>query len=235
MKTSLILTLAIFWVATLAAQDTPPKVAASFYAFDYAPKLQQVSIMAAEGDYQKITLSKANIIGPIEAVLVDSNLALYGAPVETDGVITRPVVATVKIPSQIKKPLIVVFPAPEGKRRPYNSLVLDHANTDFPLGVYRVINASPFPIRGIISQNTIKTKPGSIEDLKPTGEPGTTVPMRFEYFENERWNLLTETRCAIRNDRRWLVCVYQDTRTGRLNLRSIPDRSHLLKNPITED
>ncbi len=227
MKTTLAITLALGLAASLGAQDTPPTVTASFYAFDYAPGLQEVSIMVAGQAFEEITLSKANIVGPIEAVLVDGNLTLHGAPVETGDEVTRPVVAAARIPDQIINALVVVFPAPESHRHAYNCLVLDHAAADFPLGVYRMINASPFPVRGAMARSIIEAKPGDIANLEPEGEPGTTVPVRFEYYENDRWNLLTETRSAIRDDRRWLVCIYQDARTGRLNLRSIPDRSHL--------
>ncbi len=235
MKKTFAATLALCLATSLAAQDTPTKVTASFYAFDYAPQLQQVSIRVAEQAFEEITLSKANIVGPIEALLVNGNLTIHGAAVETAGEVTLPVVASARIPNQIQNPLIVVFPAPEGQGQAYNCLVLDHAPADFPLGVYRMINASPFPVRGAIARSTIEAMPGNIANLKPAGEPGTTVPMRFEYFENDRWNLLTETRSAIRNDRRWLVCIYQDARTGRLNLRSIPDRSHLRQPPREEE
>lgn len=227
MKTTLAITLALALAASVAAQEAPPTVNASFYAFEYAPQLQEVAIMVAEQTFEEITLSKANIIGPIEAMLVNGNLRIHGAPVGSGDEVSRPVVAVARIPDQIKNPLIVVFPAPEGHRYAYNCLVLDHAAADFPLGVYRMINASPYPVRGAMARSIIEAKPGDIADLRPVGEPGTTVPVRFEFFDNDRWNLLTETRSAVRNDRRWLVCIYQDTQTGRLNLRSIPDRSHL--------
>jgi hypothetical protein len=54
------------------------------------------------------------------------------------------------------------------------------------------------------------------------------VPVRFEFFDQDRWNLLTETRCAIRKDRRWLTCIYQDPVTRRMNIRSIPDRTPVI-------
>jgi hypothetical protein len=88
-----------------------------------------------------------------------------------------------------------------------------------------MINISPHPIRGAIGKSIIESKPGSVANLKPEGEPGAIVAMKFEYYSENRWNLLTETRCAIRNDRRWLTCIYLDPSTGRMNIRSIPDRS----------
>ncbi|MCB1133646.1 MAG: hypothetical protein KDN05_21180, partial [Verrucomicrobiae bacterium] len=130
-----------------------------------------------------------------------------------------------KLPEGIGRALVVLFPAAEGSKEAYRSLVLNHDLQDFPLGVYRMINISPHPIRGAIARNYIEARPGGIANLKPAGEPGDVMPVRFEYFDEGRWNLLTETRCAIRRDRRWLTCVYQDPATGRMNIRSIPDRT----------
>lgn len=228
MKTLAALSLCL--AATLTAQEPAPKISASFYAFDYVPGLQKVSVMVGAQAFEEITLSKANIVGSFEAMLVDGTLALFGEPVVAEGKATRPVLASAKVPKTIKRALIVVFPAAKGQKEPYGSLVLDHDLQDFPLGVYRMINVSPHPVRGAIARNFIEAKPGGIANLKPSGEPGTIAPVRFEFFENGRWNLLTETRAAIRNDRRWLTCIYQDSTTGRMNIRSIPDRTPVRPN-----
>ena len=76
-----------------------------------------------------------------------------------------------------------------------------------------------------MGRQVVKAEPGAIANLEIKGEPGSIVPVRFEFFEEKRWNLLTETRAAVRNDRRWLMCIYQDPSTGRMNIRSIPDRT----------
>ena len=125
----------------------------------------------------------------------------------------------------IRRALVVLFPNPKNPKEPYRSLVLDHGLKGFPLGVYRLINVSPYPVRGIIGRETAQVKPGGIAQLELMGEPGATAQMRFEFFDKNRWNLLTESRCAIRKDRRWLACIYSDPATGRMNIRSIPDRT----------
>ncbi len=215
--------------ATLAAQEPPARISASFYAFDYVRGSETVHARVGEQAFEEVVLSKANIVGPVEAALVDGALVICGKPVEADGKVTRPVLATARIPKGIKRALIVVFPSPKGHKEAYGSLVLDHAIEDFPLGVYRMINVSPHPVRGAIGRDFIEAKPGGIANLKPAGEPGTVVPVRFEFHEDGRWNLLTETRCAVRNDRRWLTCIYQDPATERMNIRSIPDRKPMLR------
>ena len=136
-----------------------------------------------------------------------------------------PVLATAKVPKGIQRALVIQLPASKGAAEPYRSLVLNHDLQDFPLGVYRLINISPHPIRGAIAHNFVEAKPGGIANLEPAGEPGAIAPMRFEFFEQDRWKLLSVTRCAIRKDRRWLTCIYQEPATGRMNIRSIPDRA----------
>jgi hypothetical protein len=211
----------------LAAQEPQRKITASFYAFDYVPGLETVRIMVGEESFEEIRLSKANIVGPIEVSPVEGVLSIFDKPAEVDGKVTHPVISTAKVPQQIQRALVVLFPAPKGSKDAYGSLVLNHDLRDFPLGVYRMINASPFPVRGAIARNLIEVKPGGIANLKAEGEPGAIVPVRFEFFDGVRWNLLTETRAAIRNDRRWITCIYRDPVTGRMNMRSIPDRSEL--------
>jgi len=40
----------------------------------------------------------------------------------------------------------------------------------------------------------------------------------------------------VRKDRRWLLCVYQEPGTDRINMRSIPDRTHLLTSlPVSDN
>ena len=209
----------------LGAEEPVQKIPASFYAFDYVAGKETVNIQTDQAKFEEIRLSKANIIGPMPAVILNGAIRIFDKPVTADGKITHPVLSSVKVPAGVTRALVVLFPDARKPAEPYRSLIINHELKDFPLGVYRLINLSPHPIRGSISREFVEAKPGGVANLKPAGEPGAVVPMRFEYFDNERWNLLTETRCAIRHDRRWLTCVYQDPATGRMNIRSIPDRT----------
>lgn len=207
------------------AAEAPPTVSTSFYAFEYVPERDVIHILGAGQDANPIQLSKANIIGPVNVVLQDGVLPIYGKPQTVEGKVIHPRLGTARFPANLKRALVLLFPGGKDDKEPYRSLVLNHDLSDFPLGVYRMINISPHPIRGSIARNIIQAKPGGIANLKPDGDAGAIVPMRFEFYADEQWNLLTETRCAIRDDRRWLTCIYQDQSSGRMNIRSIPDRS----------
>ncbi len=209
----------------LHAAEPAPKIPASFYAFGYAPGHESVNIQTGPEGFEEIRLSTANIVGPRTSLLTDGALRNHSKTVSPDGKNTYPVLSTAKLPAGTTRALVVLFPAVKGSGEIYRSLVFNHDLKDFPLGVYRLINLSPNPIRGSVAKDYVEAKPGGIANLEPAGEPGAVVPVRFEFFENNRWNLLTETRCAIRKDRRWLTCIYQDPTSGRMNIRSIPDRT----------
>jgi hypothetical protein len=220
--------------AVLSAAEPLPQVAAAFYAFGYVPGHEKVRIMTGPEAYTEIQLSTANIVGPVKAVAVNGALRIADKPLTVEGKVTHPLLATAKLPAGIERVLVILFPAARDGKEPYRSLVLNHELKDFPLGVYRMINISPHPVRGAIARDYIEAKPGGVANLEPAGEPGAVVPVRFEFFDQGRWNLLTETRCAIRKDRRWLTCVYQDPVTGRMNIRSIPDRTPVITAAVAE-
>lgn len=209
----------------LRAAEPLPKIPASFYAFDYAAGHETVNIRTAADGFEEIRLSKANIVGPVNSVAVDGALTIHSKPKTVDGKVTHPLIGTVKVPAGIQRALVVMFPDSKNVATPYRCIALNHDLKDFPLGVYRLMNVSPHPVRGSVARDYIEAKPGGVANLEPKGEPGAIVPVRFEFFDKGRWNLLTETRAAIRKDRRWLTCVYQDPVTGRMNIRSIPDRT----------
>lgn len=207
----------------LFGQDAPPKISASFYAFAYVPGHESVQVPTGGGAFQTVRLSTANIIGPVDCPVVDGKLTLHSAKAPAEG--APAVLTTATVPAGIKRAIVILFPPAAGKADEYRSLVINHDATDFPLGIYRLVNLANKPIRGAVGREIVQAKPGGIADLKLSGTPGTVVPVRFEFFKEKRWNLLTETRAAIRDDRRWLMFVYEDPATGRMNIRSIPDRT----------
>jgi hypothetical protein len=208
------------------SQEAPVKVAASFYAFDYAAGHDTVYYQTGPETFAAVELSKANIVGPVPAVLSDGALQLHSGPVKrADGTSSRTLVATTKVAADVKQALVVLFPAAPDSATPYRALLFEHTGQAFPLGTYRIINLAPFPIRGAIGKQIVQAKPGGVANLELKGEPGSVVPVRFEYFDEGAWSLLTETRAAVRKDRRWLMCIYRDPASGRLNMRSIPDRT----------
>ena len=221
-----IIAMILFSALQVGAQEPPAKVSASFYAFATVPEHQSVMVPSAAGSFEEVRLSTANIVGPYACVVTDGKITIHsGKTTVENGKVSRPVIASGVIKEGVKKALVVLFPAAAGGAEKYRCLVFNHDLADFPLGVYRLMNLSNKPVRGAVGREVVKAEPGGIANLEMKGDPGQILPVRFEFFENEGWNLLTETRAAVRKDRRWLMCIYQDPSTGRMNIRSIPDRT----------
>ncbi|MCW1885011.1 hypothetical protein OKA04_09755 [Luteolibacter flavescens] len=209
--------------APLHAAPESRSIQASFFCFQYAPGVQSIQVPdGAEG--QAVRLSTANITDAVKVTLAPGEpLLLFHADDKS-----KPA-AKVTIPGDLSKALIVLTPAPAGSAEPYRGFAIDYTRERFPLGTYRLVNVSKHPVRGAIGRAYAEVKPGGVAGIELQGEEGTTHGVKFEFNDKGKWNRLTESRAAVRRDRRWLVCVYQDPKTQRMNLRSIPDRDY----PVT--
>ena len=222
------ITFALLFSVSGVAKPSTARISVSFYAFDFVAGSESVNLKTGEATFQEIRLSTANIVGPVTCLTTDGKITFHSEPVAGgDGKAIYPLIATGVIKEGISKALVVLFPAAADSGEKYRCIAFNNDLTDFPLGAYRLINLSNKPIRGAVGRGFVETKPGGVANLELKGEPGAIMPLRFEFFEENRWNLLTESRAAVRRDKRWLMCIYQDPKTGRMKMRSIPDRSDL--------
>lgn len=208
--------------SSLFAAETR-QVEVSFYCLKYVRGLETIHVPQDEVR-EPVRLSTANLTNPVRVTAVDGVIPIYQKEGNAPDIAGR-----VSVPAGVDKALVVLVPSGKDATSPYHALVMDRGEK-FRLGTYRVINFSHRPIRGAIGRSYIETVAGGTSDLELQGAPGTVQGVRFEFLNEGRWNRLTETRCAVRKDRRWLLCVYQDPETDRIHMRSIPDRTTLLVN-----
>jgi hypothetical protein len=223
---------ALILTAPLHAAGESRSIDLSFYCLKYVPGLETIHV-SKDKITQPVRLSTANMTNPITATVVDGEATFLRAPLSPDVKVAIPLAAKVKIPAEIQKALVVLIPNPPESAEPYHALLIDRGD-NFKLGTYRVVNFTPRSIRGAIGRSYVQAASGKMGDLELTGEPGTVQGVRFEFEKEGRWSRLTETRCAVRRDRRWLLCVFQDPVSQRINMRSIPDRSLLLTATSTD-
>ncbi|MES2921840.1 MAG: hypothetical protein V4819_09840 [Verrucomicrobiota bacterium] len=217
----------------LNAADEVRNVEVSFFCLKYVPGLETIHV--SHGNVSApVRLSTANLTDPITARVFNGDVIFRKDAIGAESKQPAPAIGKVKIPAGIEKALVVLVPGKPGAAEPYSALVMDRGEK-FRLGTYRVINFSPRKIRGGIGRSYVEAASGATGDLELKGEPGAVQGVRFEFEKEGRWNRLTETRCAVRKDRRWLLCVYQDPVTNRVNMRSIPDRTLLLATAAGSD
>ena len=174
---------------TSFAQEKQTRIPSCFYAFDYSPGRETVLCQTGAAEMKEITLSRANIVGPVPALLINGAIQLHtlGEPDEK-GVPKKILAATARVPAGIQRALVVLFPNAPDAAIPYRAIAFEHNLRAFPLGTYRVINLSPSPIRGAIGSQVVAVNPGQTADLALRGEPGTVLPVRFEYQSDHAWS-----------------------------------------------
>jgi hypothetical protein len=217
--------LACLLTPLVAAPEAPPTIPVSIYCFAYAPNLDTVHLRTGAASYQKVELSTANIVGPQQALVDNGTITLHRQEAAPDGTTTWPVVGRVRLPADCPRALLLLLPAPAGEALPYRGLAFVHTNRDFPLGSMKMVNLSPFAVRGAVGAATVTIRSGGVETFQPRGEAGESVPVLFEYQRDDRWQRMTATRWALREDRRSLICIFEHPVTKRMNMRSIPDRT----------
>lgn len=210
-------------LAGLSAQEKVPKLSTTVYCFRYAPGLQTLHVRTGANSYGEVQLSTANLVGPVQAALIEGKLTFHRQDTDEEGKTIYPVVAMAKV-GTIKRPLVILVPAAQDHKLSYRSLVVDRADTKFPMGSYQLVNFAPHPVRAKIGGKMLEAKSSSIQNFKPSGTPGEMMPVLFQYHDGERWRRMTSTRWAYREDRRSLVCAYLDPRDKRMKMRSIPER-----------
>jgi len=211
--------LALFLLTLCPAAADPVEI--SLYCFRQVPGLGTIRVPTSGGAATEIRLSTANIVDPLKAETQDGTLTFLGMPESPD----KPPKPAGRVTLPGGPALVILVPAAKGAAMPYHCFTVARTDDGFPLGSYQVVNLSPFHVRGAIGRSPVEVKPAGVTRFKPEGTPGTNLGARFEFHEDGAWKLLTETRCAIRADRRWLLFAYKDPQSGRMNLRSIPDRA----------
>ncbi|MBK1835454.1 hypothetical protein [Roseibacillus ishigakijimensis] len=209
----------------LAAQEGKT-VSVAVYAFEYAAKQKTIYVRSGPEAYEEVGLSTANLRGPVPGWVVDGVLTFHTEPGPAAEGELPPLAAEVRLPADLKSPLVMLAKAPSSAKVPYQALVLENDGEKVRPGTRLIVNMTNSAVRARVGDNLISNlSPGQSIDFVAKGEPGEVFPVVFQYQKDGEWRDMTNTRWAHRPDRRALICIYQDPRTRRHKLRSIPNRT----------
>lgn len=102
--------------------------------------------------------------------------------------------ASVKLPPNIRRAMVVVLPAPEGKKPAYRMIVIDDSESAFPKGESRVL-----PLIGVetavqAGEHKLSIEPGKICRIPPVRKVNAfnMAQTNFHYREGDAWIAFTE-------------------------------------------
>ncbi len=223
MKTLCLATIALILSGVSLLAQQPAAVKISLFAFQYAEGHQEIFLNSRPGEYEAVTLSSANILGPFKTVISEEReVFLHEHIKDEEGTDIYPVIAGVKIPRSIREPLLILVP--RSGEQAYGALVIDRSMAKFPEGSYQLINFSKSEIRALIGKTRVTAPPFKITSFDPSSNSDDLINVHFQYKLEEDWKTFGRTRWVNDRNKRSLLVAYLDPRTERMKIKGIPLR-----------
>ena len=195
----------------------------SVFSVAYAEGHQTIYLTNSKNEACEVRLSTANILGPYETMLdADSNIILRTKAISEEGATIYPAIAQIKIPGNIKEPLMILVPASGDK--PYRALVIERSLDKFPNGSYTLINFSPMDIRGLVGKTRVIAPAKKITRFNPSSNKEAMLDVHFKHQRADDWKTFGRTRWVNDKKKRTLLLAYPDPKTKRMKIKGIPVR-----------
>ena len=214
------ITLSFLAAGLFAQENEAPSIAISLYAFEHTKEYQTIYLETPKETPYKIALSKANILGPFKTVKdEDGNVTLRKRETNAEGIVVYPALAKIRIPAQIKEPLLILVPVPGAQV--YKAFVMDRSLSGFPKGSYKLINFSPNQVRGLIGKTRVNVPPKKLIPFNPSSNSKDLLDVHFQFKNSKQWKTFGRTRWVKEREKRSLLCAYLDPKTKRMRIRGV--------------
>ena len=136
-------------------------------------------------------------------------------------------IGEVMLPPRLRSGILVFLPAggPEGAGDPARVLVVEDSAAAFPAGSYHVANLSPQVVRLVLEKTIYEYAPGDSKGITkpPVRENGMTGMRAFVKEQDGGWRAVSTSLWQHPGRARSLKLLFQDPRSGRIQLRSFDD------------
>jgi hypothetical protein len=209
------------------AQKNETLAPVQFRAVLHDPKNPVANLFYADktGTIVPLNFSPQDLTEAMFTVPMNGSLVLYDkAEVDPDNPAAS-LVASVKLPPNIKRAIVVVLPAPEGKKPAYRMMVIDDSEKAFPKGESRVL-----PLIGVktaiqAGEHRISIEPGKICRVPPVRSVSeyNMAQTNFYYREGEAWIVFTERQLQYMDACRRLFIIHTTPGAGSPTVTTIVD------------
>jgi hypothetical protein len=189
-------------------------------------------------------MDKAGTIVPLNFKPHDLTEALFTLP--TDGSLVlydkahvdpenpaASLAASIKLPLNIKRAMILVLPSPEGKKPAYRMMIIDDSEKAFPKGESRVL-----PLIGVktavqAGEHKLVIDPGKFFRIPPVKKVDdyNMAQTNFYYQDGDSWIAFTERRLQFINACRRLFIVHATPGAISPTVTTIVDTSPVNSSP----
>ncbi len=196
----------------LHAQEKDKPVPVKFRAALHDPvhPVANLFYTDATGEVVPLNFRPKDLTEALLTVPVNGSLVLYDkAAIDPDNPAAS-LAASVKLPPHIKQAIVVVLPAPAGKKPAYRMLLIDDSKKAFPKGESRVL-----PLIGVqtaiqAGEHKLPVQPGKITRVPPVRKVNAynMAQTNFYYQNGGSWMAFTERQLQYLDATRRLFIVH---------------------------
>jgi hypothetical protein len=127
--------------------------------------------------------------------------------------------ASVKLPPDLKRVIVIVLPSPEGEKPAYRMLLIDDSEEGFPKGESRVVPLMSVEAAIEAGEHKVPVHPGKIAKVPPVKKVDefNMAQTNFYYNKGETWVAFTERQLHFIDACRRIFIIH--TTPGALNPR----------------
>lgn len=209
----------------LVALDDPWTVRVRFASYKYMPHLTHAVPVGLElpepGKETALRLSNRSFSEP-HTLRIDGSLRLYPEGV-LDYAAAQPL-CEMMLPPGTKNWLVMVF-STGGEGAQYRMVLV--ADDAFPGGSVHFLNASQYPIGGMIDDDVFEVLPGKQYNYPNPSKRSDRIriSVNFAYNEEDEWKRLSSSRWTFDPEVRTLMVCFWDATFERLRFFGISDTS----------
>lgn len=146
------------------------------------------------GTIVQLNFRPQDLTGALLTLPINGSLTLYDKAAIDPENPTASLAASVKLPPDLKRAIVVVLPAPEGEKPAYRMVIIDDSPKAFPQGESRVL-----PLLGVetaiqAGEHRIAIPPGKITSIPPVRKVNefNMAQTNFYFKQAETWVAFTE-------------------------------------------
>lgn len=190
----ILISLGISLVGHAQEKEPSPPVQIRAVLHDPIRPIAELYYPDLEGTVKPLHFRPKSLTTSILMQPVDGTLLLHDtATVDPENPMAS-VAATIKLPTDLKRAILVVLPSPPDSRSPYRLLLIDDSEKGFPKGESRVLSLIGVPTAVQAGEHKIPLEPGKISRIPSVKKVNdyNMAQTNFYYQRGEAWVPFTE-------------------------------------------
>ncbi len=214
---------------TAAAQESPAAAKLRLRAVLHDPLSPHAELYVrdAAGALVRLYLALEGLTEAQNVSLTDGTLQLFSSATVDPAKPLEHLAATVAVPADVKRAIVLVFPAGGDAKPPYRMMVISDGAAAFPKAESRVVNLTRLQMAMKAGEHSVKLPASSVSKVPKVAKLNGLNQAQTEFYrkgkgENE-WLLLAERPMQFTDGLRNIILIYQMPNVEAPQLRTLVD------------